>query len=186
MGLFDAKPTESDYSFLVNRKENWEIFKGSEKMSVSEFEHLNIPVIKTHEKEIDILSSIFEPAYGKNIFFLRSDRCHHDPHCELESLLCIKYEEMIYQNLDEKKKVIDRIVSIISEGFPYFKLKGIKMDAEAALNRLNDMDASISSLSRPDNTTKIYFKQAINPKYGIHGNHREQVWRRNKKNKKYC
>jgi len=178
MGLFD--PVDADYGLLRfhNGKKQWVI---NDRPYTDIINGMNLHVIKTHSIEIKNMAALFEPYFGDNVFFIRSHRCKHDPQCEMHNVLCIKYDHLLYKTSEDKKKVIDGVASTVSSMiFKGLKLQDIKVDVDKAVRRLDNMDSVTAQKADPDKTSKEYFKEATDTKYGIHANHKGQskTWRK--------
>jgi len=186
IGLYE--PADSYYSFLLKRKfkrnsdPEWRIGRGkhSKNFQISELINEGVKVVKTHSDDLKLISSLLGPIYGNNLFFVRSDRCHIDPQCDDGSVLCIKYDELLYKSLDGKKNIIKMVASAMTEKFPLLRSADNIPDIKKASRRLSEMDISMAELSNPDEKHNSgYFQNNMDNKFGIHANHKGQseTWR---------
>mmetsp|Transcript_1933 Transcript_1933/g.4151 ORF Transcript_1933/g.4151 Transcript_1933/m.4151 type:complete len:307 (-) Transcript_1933:119-1039(-) len=192
IGLYE--PADSYYSFLLKRKfkrnsdPEWRIGRGnySKNFQIPELINEGVKVVKTHSDDLELISSLLGPIYGNNLFFVRSDRCNIDPQCDDGSVLCIKYDKLLYKSLDGKKNIIKMVASAMTEKFPLLRSADNTPDIEKADKRLSEMDTSMAKLSNPDEKHSAgYFQNNMDNKFGIHANHKGQseTWRASRKRK---
>eukprot|EP00587_Corethron_hystrix_P012232 CAMPEP_0113315452 /NCGR_PEP_ID=MMETSP0010_2-20120614/11115_1 /TAXON_ID=216773 ORGANISM="Corethron hystrix, Strain 308" /NCGR_SAMPLE_ID=MMETSP0010_2 /ASSEMBLY_ACC=CAM_ASM_000155 /LENGTH=182 /DNA_ID=CAMNT_0000171957 /DNA_START=217 /DNA_END=762 /DNA_ORIENTATION=+ /assembly_acc=CAM_ASM_000155 len=177
------------YSLLYNRKIKakkgdlekvpmWLVGTGRKNFFISKLKDMELlkkrtRVIKTHNTDLNQISSLLEPIYGQNIFFVRSDRCYIDPDCTGgKNILCIKFEDMIYKTPEERYEVIARVASLVRVRFQSLLSKVPNVDM--ANRRLAEMDETLKRLTNFGDTSRGVFSKTIDHKYGIHANHKGQ------------
>jgi len=182
IGLFE--PIDTSYSYLIKKHGKWRVKSDSKYHLVEEIENMDIRVIKTHITDLVFLKSLFKPVYGDSIVFIRSDRCYSDPTCKIKDMMCVKYEDMLYETPEEMRGVIERISSAVTGKFPQLNMWNIIPDVDRAYKRQIEMDKRLHEMSNSNDTSKATFRN-VDDKFGVHGNHKGQskTWR---KHTGYC
>lgn len=133
-GLFDGRYPPTGY---LEVKGQWRYFKGPFNRTL---------VIKTHFRDVDELTR----RYGNQtdrLFFIGNNRREAnkilpDKYCSSQdpkysNVMCLEYEDLQYNNVDELWTVVRHVKSRILESFPFFQ--SYRLKEEEAVQRLLDM-----------------------------------------------